>query len=83
MDLKDVCQFYGLKVSGNKDDFISRVAEHVKALETTVFDNNMINHWIDSVWNDGHGFEDVCRKNAELAYSLFSCQLFDLFSKLE
>ena len=39
-ELRDICHYYSLKVSENKDMLISRVPEHAKALEMTVFDNN-------------------------------------------
>ena len=51
-ELKDICCYYGLKVSRNKDTLISRVIEHVKALETTVFDDN------DDNMNDDDNFLD-------------------------
>ena len=51
IEFKDICRCYSLKVSENKDTLISRVAEHVKVLETTVFnddDENDDNELFDS-----------------------------------
>ena len=43
-ELKDICCYYGLKVSRNKDTLIWRVTEYVKALSTTVSDNDNENN---------------------------------------
>ena len=44
LELKDVCRCHRLKMSGDKDNLIARVVEHVRAAEMTVFDDDNDNN---------------------------------------